>query len=168
MYYFAYGSNMSVKRLTNQKRVPFARRICIARLPKHQLRFHKKSNDGSAKCDAYYTGDDKHFVMGVLFEINQSEKKNLDKVEGLHSGYEEKEVTLITELGGEHEAVTYYAKDIDPLLKPYTWYKDHVLIGARENNLPAEYISMIKVVDTIEDPDIERDSRERSIYNRQK
>lgn len=164
MFYFAYGSNMSLRRLTAPERVPSARRVCIARLPKHQLRFHKRSKDGSAKCDAFYTGDDEHFVIGVLYEVSNYEKKNLDSVEGLGFGYEEKVVTLIKDLGGEQQAVTYYATDIDPHLKPYTWYKDHVLLGAQENNLPAEYISMIESVHALEDPDRERDTLESSIY----
>jgi gamma-glutamylcyclotransferase (GGCT)/AIG2-like uncharacterized protein YtfP len=168
MLYFAYGSNMSMKRLTAPERVPSARRVCTARLPKHQLRFHKRSNDGSAKCDAFYTGDDKDFVMGVLYEVSNFEKKNLDRVEGLNHGYKEKDITLIKDLGGEQEAITYYATDIDPHLKPYNWYKHHVLTGAQENNLPTEYISIIEKFDAVEDPDIERDSCERSIYNRKK
>lgn len=49
--YFAYGSNMSSARL--RARVPSCRPIGIAFLPGHELRFHKRSKDGSGKCDAF-------------------------------------------------------------------------------------------------------------------
>ena len=58
----------------------------------------------------------------------------------------------------------YYATDIDPSLRPYHWYKRHVLIGARENNLPAEYIEHIEAIEAIDDPDKQRCSREIAIY----
>jgi gamma-glutamylcyclotransferase len=94
--YFAYGSNMSTLRLA--VRVPSARRLCIGRLPEHRLMFHKKSSDGSGKCDAFCTGNTSDFVIGVLFDINESEKKALDNAEGLGKGYMEKEVVVTTEL----------------------------------------------------------------------
>lgn len=163
MRYFSYGSNMSLRRLKAPKRVPSAQKLCVAKLPEHRLMFHKKSSDGSAKCDAYYTGDRNDFVLGVLFEVDQSEKEQLDRVEGLGSGYQEKEVTLLTD-SGEESAVVYYATDIDPNLKPYSWYKHHVLVGARENNLPAEYVFGIEGVDSIVDQDRARESKELNIY----
>ncbi|WP_372836144.1 SufD family Fe-S cluster assembly protein, partial [Pontibacterium sp.] len=46
MYYFAYGSNMSLKRL--QARVPSAMPLCSATLTRYQLRFHKSGKDLSA------------------------------------------------------------------------------------------------------------------------
>jgi hypothetical protein len=44
------------------------------------------------------------------------------------------------------------------------WYKEHVIRGAIENELPEEYIKVIDTVDTITDPDIERHDKELSIY----
>jgi hypothetical protein len=60
-------------------------------LPKHRLRFHKVSNDGSGKCDAQATEDSNDYVIGVLFE-SDNEKPALDRKEGLGIGYNEKEV----------------------------------------------------------------------------
>jgi gamma-glutamylcyclotransferase len=163
MRYFSYGSNMSLRRLKAPERVPSAKKLCVAKLPEHRLMFHKKSSDGSAKCDAYYTGNRKDFVLGVLFEVDQSEKEQLDRVEGLGSGYQEKEVTLLTD-SGEQNAVVYYATDIDPNLKPYSWYKHHVLVGASENNLPAKYVAGIEGVDSVVDQDRTRESKELNIF----
>jgi len=81
MLYFAYGSNMSVSRL--RKRVPSASPLGCHILKKHDLRFHKKSKDGSGKCDAYETSNDKDIVYGALFGIDPNEKPALDAAEGL-------------------------------------------------------------------------------------
>jgi hypothetical protein len=113
--------------------------------------------------NAYYTGNRKDFVFGVLFVVDQSEKERLDRVEGLGSGYQEKEVTLLTD-SGEQKAVVYYATDIDPNVKPYSWYKHHVLVGASENNLPAKYVAGIEGVDSIVDQDKARESKELNIF----
>lgn len=84
---------MSSRRLLS--RVPSARFVTSASLPGHELHFHKKSLDGSAKCDAYETKSDRHTVSGVIFDIAKSEKAVLDSKEGLGQGYEEKTVELI-------------------------------------------------------------------------
>jgi hypothetical protein len=117
--------------------------VTIARLLGYKLCFHKKSIDGSSKCDAFETGSDHDVVWGVVFNIPKSEKLALDKAEGLGSGYNQKEVDLITPSGERISAVTYYADEtaIAEGLSPYTWYKEFVLRGAREHGLPSEYIS---------------------------
>lgn len=163
MKYFAYGSNMSLPRL--QQRVPSAIRIGFFTLKSHDLRFHKASKDGSGKCDAFFSGDDSDFVIGALFEICDSEKKALDRAEGLGDGYNEKQVLVVNESGEEIKAVTYYATKIDETLKPYSWYKNHVLHGAKESQLPEQYIRKIIAIESIEDQDKTRDAKERAIYS---
>ena len=162
MLYFSYGSNMSIKRLVD--RVPSAKFETVASLHEHDLRFHKKSKDGSGKCDACKTNNPKHFVIGVVFEIDESEKSDLDRKEGLGYGYEEKEVTLISLSGEKISALTYYATSIDSELKPYHWYKHHVLTGAKENELPAEYIEKINSIESVADIKPERHESEMAIY----
>jgi hypothetical protein len=162
MLYFSYGSNMSIARLLD--RVPSAKPIVTATLPGHELRFHKKSIDGSAKCDAFETGDPNHKVLGVVFEIDRAEKPILDGKEGLGFGYEEKQVSLIQTCGQEICAYTYYATDIVTGLKPYQWYKHHVLTGARENRLPEFYVERIRDIESIADQNQARHQREMAIY----
>lgn len=162
MLYFAYGSNMSIRRI--RKRVPSAKFISVCRLKEHQLCFHKKSKDGSSKCDAKYTKNPSHCVFAVLFKIANSEKAELDSAEGLNRGYDEKTVTVIDSNNKSIKAVTYYATEIDPSLKPYCWYKEHVLHGAREHGLPNSYIEEIEKVECIEDPDAKRRDHEMQIY----
>lgn len=162
MNYFAYGSNMSLARL--RERAPSARRIATCLLGGHALRFHKAGRDGSGKCDAYATGDPGDAVMGALFAICAGHKPALDAAEGLGAGYEEKVVLLQDALGNRTEAVTYYATAIDESLRPYYWYKNHVLIGARESALPPSYIARIDRVDTWRDPDPLREARQLAIH----
>lgn len=152
---------MSARRI--QARVPSARFVAVAELPGHRLRFHKAAGDGSAKCDAQETGNPSDRVIGVVYEIDDAEKPELDRHEALGFGYDEKPVALNTS-DGKIEAWMYYATRIDKTLKPFHWYKDHVLIGARENGLPADYIAWIEAVSSIHDPKPERHARELSIY----
>ncbi|MBY6188516.1 gamma-glutamylcyclotransferase [Marinobacter hydrocarbonoclasticus] len=162
MKYFAYGSNMSLRRL--QARVPSAQRIATGSLVGHQLRFHKRGRDGSAKCDAYQTAGIGDRVFGALFLLNPNEKGCLDRAEGLGVGYREKSVLVHSGDGQVHQAFTYVALQIDAQLKPYHWYLEHVLIGARESRLPAEYLMQLTAIEALTDPDAEREQRERAIY----
>ncbi|WP_230208805.1 gamma-glutamylcyclotransferase family protein [Solemya velum gill symbiont] len=162
MKYFAYGSNMSLARLRG--RTPSANRLGIYTLREHSLRFHKISHDGSGKCDAFHTKCPDDFVIGAVFQISLDEKPDLDYAEGLGYGYEEKLVSIVDADGNSIEALTYYATKIDPDIKTYTWYLNHVLIGAREVGLPNSYIQTIQAIDCIEDPDAERDVIQRAIH----
>lgn len=153
---------MSLRRL--RARMPSAKRIGTGILEEHKLVFHKSGRDESAKCDAQHTGNAEHCVIGVLYEIHPDEKPVLDKAEGLGSGYEIKSVSIRRDDGSSFEAFTYYATHIDNSLKPFDWYREHVLVGARENDLPEEYVQVIEAIEFIEDNDAERRARELSIY----
>ncbi|WP_018294906.1 gamma-glutamylcyclotransferase family protein [Mariprofundus ferrooxydans] len=160
--YFAYGSNMSSKRL--QARVPSARVIGTATLTGHRLAFHKFSHvDLSAKCDACESADDTDRVIGVLYHLPRAEKPTLDKVEGLGIGYDEKQVRVHGS-DGHVDAFMYAATRIDDAVKPFHWYKQHVIHGARENRLPDAYLAFIDSFESIDDPDNERHERELNIY----
>lgn len=152
---------MSQKRLLHRIR---ATRIGVAELRGHKLCFHKTSKlDGSAKCDVFRTDNSDDFVLGVLYEIETSQKSILDTIEGLGFGYKIKTVSVMIS-DKSFEAFTYYATSIDPALKPYRWYKKHVLEGAKENNMPSSYIKAIESVEALSDKDAARREEELSIY----
>ena len=153
---------MSLPRLA--ERVSSANRIGAFTLVEHSLRFHKVSVDGSAKCDALFTGNRADYVVGALFDISDSDKQALDRIEGLGYGYQDKMVLVSDPQGNTFEAVTYYAIHTDPSLLPYSWYLYHVIYGAKEIAVPASYLDVIVGTSSIEDPDKERDARERAIY----
>ena len=97
--------------------------------------------------------------------MDPGEKPALDKAEGLGYGYDEKEVTLTAQDGALITATTYFATNIDVHMKPYSWYLNHVLVGAREALLPADYIELkIASVEAVEDGDRDRDASERAIH----
>lgn len=161
--YFAYGSNMFSDRL--RYRVPSCQPQSIARLSSHSLRFHKKSNDGSLKCDAFLTSDPDDNIYGVIYRIPKSEKAALDQAEGLGSGYNEKTVSLLI---AEHEMINAQTYVADPSaiasgLPIYSWYKDFVVQGAIENNIPTDYVANnVMTVSAIPDPNVSRDRRRRA------
>jgi gamma-glutamylcyclotransferase len=97
----------------------------------------------SSKCDAFETRSDGDLIWGVVFDIPPSEKKGLDKAEGLGKGYNERTVDLITRSGDAMTAFTYCADKtaIAGGLFPYSWYKELVLKGATEHGLPPDYIA---------------------------
>lgn len=161
--YFAYGSNLSTRRLL--QRAPSATVISVARLDRHRLSFHKRSHDGSAKCDIEHTGQDGDVVYGVVFKIKDADKRVIDRCEGLGNGYQIKTVRVTTDDGSTLQAFTYYATHIDPSLKPYHWYKEHVLRGAREFQFPPDYIRAIEQVASRPDPDPANQARELAIYD---
>ncbi|GGK83292.1 hypothetical protein GCM10007941_37300 [Amphritea balenae] len=159
--YFAYGSNMSLARI--RARVPgcvFKGRAVLAR---HQLRFHKKGRDGSAKCDAFYTGDNEHVIHGVLFSLTTGERIVLDSYEGLGKGYERKQI-LLQQDSLSFSAFLYYATAIDARLQPFNWYKQHVITGAEEAGLPSAYINYLCSISSVNDPDVRRTAEQLAIY----
>ncbi|MGC2149209.1 MAG: gamma-glutamylcyclotransferase family protein [Candidatus Acidiferrales bacterium] len=163
LYYFAYGSNMCTGRL--RARVPSARSVFITQLSCHTLKFHKRSEkDRSAKADAEYTGRETDVLWGIIFEIDAAQKQQLDDAEGLGIGYEEKTINFKDCTGRAYTASMYFAwqTHIVGNLRPYSWYLRFVLEGAKQHGLPPDYVELLEV-ETTEDPDRARDTRERAV-----
>lgn len=150
MRYFAYGSNMLTHWL--RCRVPSARPLGMATLQRHTLRWHKRSVDGSGKCNAVATGNEADAVLGVLFDISTDEKPALDLAEGAGKGYVQSDVCAETQ-SGRVAAFTYLAQPtaIDEALKPYDWYKALVVTGARKHGLPQDYVKELDAQETTSD-----------------
>lgn len=155
---------MSTPRI--RRRIQSATVLSSACLAGHCLRFRKKSIDGSAKCDIEHTQDREDRVHGVVYKIPVCEKTILDSYEGLGNGYEDKQVSIVLPGGEMIIASTYFATHIDTSLKPFHWYKEHVLWGAREHALPDAYVAAIEDVHSIPDPDRGKHVAELSIYGR--
>lgn len=162
MKYFAYGSNLCTKRL--KAHVPSALFDTKGVLHGFTLKFHKRSQDGSAKCNALYTGNNTDEVRGVVFDIEEAEKPDLDEIEGLGRGYCQRTIRVHTD-EGTVEIFAYVADEnaIDDSLEPYTWYKDFVLSGAREHSLPETYIRRIESVHATQDENKAREKENRSL-----
>ena len=160
MLYFAYGSNMCKSKLRDI--TPSCKEPFVAKLKKHNLRFHKQSTDKSGKANAYPTDNETDEVLGVVFNVDDSEVRNLDKSEG---GYNRTDIEVFDNEGNSHNVKAYIAKKdkINSALKPYTWYKRLVIEGACQHSLPNEYIAEIEVIESEEDPNKERNAKNRAI-----
>jgi gamma-glutamylcyclotransferase (GGCT)/AIG2-like uncharacterized protein YtfP len=158
MKYFAYGSNMLAERLC--ARVAGATVVGVASLAGRRLQFHKRSIDGSGKCDIPTTANPQDTVYGVLFEVPEDQLSELDRFEGAGSGYER--ITADVTFDGASTPAAIYIADAqhtDAALLPYDWYHDLVLAGARQNSLPADYVTKIAATATKPDPDSTRKTR---------
>ena len=158
LHYFAYGSNLHPARM--RLRVPSARPLGCAVLTGHQLRFHKRSyKDGSAKCDAHYTGHSQDRIYGAVYSLAAAEKAALDTIEG--PGYEIAERVVIRD--GRQQAVFLYRARPEAIatdLQPFDWYHALVVAGARHHGLPPAYIESLAEIPFQADPDSARTSHE--------
>ena len=161
MLYFGYGSNMPKARI--EERLGPCERLGAASLSGWRLAFHKRSADGSGKCDAVFTNNPDDRLWGALDWLTKDQMEELDRIE---RGYDRRNVDV--RFGtGSRSAGLYVAREdrIDPDLRPYDWYKDLVIAGARELDLPAAYVASVQEVVSCPDPDQERADRIRAALN---
>lgn len=160
--YFAYGSNMLNKRLI--ERVPSALVRATGYIDGYTIRYNKRSKDGSGKCNLVKTEDKNDRVYGVVYDFLDEDKPALDKCEGLGRGYNAIMVKVMAD-SEEMRAYTYVADDsaVDDSLKPYSWYKDLVIEGARRLSLSPEYVSQLGAFEADSDPDEEREKQNRKL-----
>ena len=153
MIYFAYGSNMNLNRLT--ARVPSAIKIENAVLKGYVFKCNKISVDGSSKGNIVQTGNETDQVWGVVFELLDIEKSLLDRAEGLGNGYNELAVVLLSEKGESTNALTYIADSnrVNDNLLPYDWYKNFIVTGSEQNDLPNTYTEMLRAMEFQPDTD---------------
>lgn len=154
---FSYGSNMLFNRI--KTRAESARIYAKGYIEGYKLKFHKQSKkDGSGKANIFKTNNPKDIVWGIIVCIKKSDKPKLDGFEGLGNGYEEKPFIITLQDGKEFKTTAYVATDdyIDDNLKPYDWYYNFVVEGAKENNLAVEYIQDIEKIEFEIDSDESR------------
>lgn len=135
--YFAYGSNMSSVRL--RSRIPSVKVVDQAYLKDRKVLFNKRSTDGSGKANLVESPGD--VTWGVLYEMNDSDVEQLDRIE---KGYQRIKIRVWQPDGETLEAVTYQSTQLtdDPIA--YDWYKDLLITGAREHHLPQDYIAYLE------------------------
>ncbi len=108
-----------------------------------------------------------HYNLHLYKKLSKNEKHILDQIEGLGHGYNEKIVQVTNQDGLKFSAFTYFAIKIEAALKPYSWYMNHVVTGAKEIQVPKQYLEEILSLECVEDPVQERDEKERVIYSNQ-
>jgi gamma-glutamylcyclotransferase len=159
---FSYGSNLDPARMC--RRIASARVIGTSLLPGHDLRFHVRGiRDGTAKPDAFRTGDPQQGVLGVIYAIDPGELTRLDEIEGgytrrLHAlkvrpirGDRAAKATPGSEPSVEFEAWSYHGRP-DALaadLLPFDWYLQHVVRGALHHDFPGHYLDRLRRIRTL-------------------
>ncbi len=154
IYYFAYGSNLHPVRLS--ERTPSAELLGMTDLSHHRLAFHKQGRDGSSKCNVFRTDKESDKVYGAIYQMDSAHKPVLDSFEG--NGYRDDQ--LMVDLHGKKVCCfSYFAQQpfIVNDMKPYHWYKDLVVLGARYLGFPEAYVRSIELTESIEDPDKTRE-----------
>jgi AIG2-like family len=165
IHYFAYGSNLHPIRLMD--RVHSAKLIGVIELDNHRLTFHKKSTDGSSKCNLLETGSPSDSVHGAIYQLALEHKSTLDKFEGKGYGYIDSQIKLQHQ-GEEYICFTYLAQQsyITDSHKPYHWYKEMVVLGARHLKFPDSYVASIESVESWEDSNEKRRNEKEVLLQR--
>ena len=125
-------------------RCPNARFIFNAVLPDRRLVFTR----GDSSCATDAIPDPGSAVWGVVYDITESDRRQLDAREGvaIHS-YRPKEIMVHPHGDTEQRVIvlTYGASDAPVIHQPPTReYLGHLISGARRWGLPAEYLAHLE------------------------
>lgn len=121
-------------------RIPDARVVGRGRLEGWRFACNKRGNDGSAKANIMRAPG--HTVWGVVFSMPERDLPRLDRIEG---GYERIAV-IVERKGRRHDCVTYAStRQIDDEV-PFDWYKAHIVSGAKEHDLPDDYLAILSAL----------------------
>ena|SRR5688572_2023937 len=139
--YFAYGSNMNQARLV--ARVGAVKKVGIMRLNEYSLVFDTAGKATSVFANLQKTGNAKDFVEGVLYELTPAQIKILDRYELFYN-------RVLENVGGKtiniYICINALYKNTQKYKKPSPDYLNHLLQGAKENNLTATYEKIYKMI----------------------
>ena len=150
LFYFAYGSNLC--RVQMKERCPDMQVIARAVLPDHALVFPRRSdrrNCGVAGIVAHPG----RVVWGAVYRLTLSDIDRLDAHEG-HvptrdpeaNAYNKREIIVLRD-GDQRNAIqafTYVANVMPGQHIPSADYRNTMLRGARDHQLPQHYIAQIE------------------------
>ena len=123
--------------LQMRERCPGNRFIGKATLGSFKFVYDGTSKKGGAVANIVKEGDE--FVMGGLYEINDSHLRSLDGYEGYQASYDRKEFSVQTEDDKTFSAIVYLrtGKQVG---EPRSQYRQIVIQGAKDCGLSEEYI----------------------------
>jgi len=150
--YFAYGSNMNCRQMT--ERCPSAAFFGIAKLKDHEFFIARKSKSGYGVASVQTApGKD---VWGVVYEVPESEMRVLDEKEGYRPGRPKAENSYVPVdrdvlLNDDESRIcmvrTYIANAQDDPPLPNRTYINLITSGARFWHLPDDYISSLESIE---------------------
>lgn len=127
--YFAYGSNMDMNRLSGRGILPITRHKGV--LKGWKLKFNKKASKGDWSF-ANIEPSEEDVVEGLVFNINRSDLKLLDKFEGAPRHYR-REILIVKTYLEDVKCITYIAQPehvVEGLL-PTKEYMEFLINGAK-------------------------------------
>ena len=134
--YFAYGSNMSHDQM--RKKCPGSRFIKKTYLKRFEFVYDGYSNSRNGAV-ANIVHSEKDVVWGGLFEINDEDLDKLDRREGYPISYNRKKVEVRDEDGNSYNSIVYF-REAEKIGKPHQDYRDILLKGAKDCDLPVDYV----------------------------
>jgi cation transport regulator ChaC len=153
IWYFAYGSNMDVKRLVDArlkpKGVAMGARIG-GRLDGWRLTFDKAARTPAGAGVGNIVPAPGEVAHGTLNEMPAAGLTVLDHYEGVVGGhYERRNLPVVrSDTGATVEAVTYVALKTGAGLKPTREYLGHLLAG--RDLLPTDYFERLRATPTLD------------------
>ena len=141
--YFAFGSNMSAKRM--HERLGWTPSPSGAILNNYEMVFNKHSNDGGKANIMYSPGD---LVEGILYSVNEEDLLILDKYEGVAAKqYKRYEIEVRNNNKNSIPAVAYKALNTGKVSAPTEEYLNYILEG--REFLSPEYYSKLASTKTL-------------------
>jgi len=137
-----------------KSRAPSAEFYRIARKSGKTLVFNKRSCDDSAKANLASDKDGK--VWGVLYCLDFID---LGKLDACESGYTRELTEVVDSMNEAVSAFVYLSSKLTKDTRPYDWYKELVVEGAKEHKLPSEYIRFLETFKSKPDLDPKRGSK---------
>jgi gamma-glutamylcyclotransferase len=129
MYYFAYGSNLNRKQMA--VRCPGSKPLFSAVLPNYKLIFTGWSRQwkGSIASIKPVKGEK---VLGAVYEISETNLRQLDSIEGFPAIYNRLKITVWTDDGDPVEAITYIKTEQAHESKPSPEYLKSIAQGYKD------------------------------------
>jgi gamma-glutamylcyclotransferase (GGCT)/AIG2-like uncharacterized protein YtfP len=97
---------------------------------------YSNSRNGAA---ANIVHSEKDIVWGGLFEINDEDLAKLDRCKGYPISYNRKKVDVKDEDGNSYNSIVYF-REGEKIGKPHQDYRDILLKGAKDCDLPVDYV----------------------------
>ena len=143
-YYFAYGSNMNIDTIRSRTKNPDINPVSSVYINNYKLTF--PSGVGNIE------KSNGTMLWGCLFLLSIDEIHDIDLIEGYKEGrqtnmYDRKIITVTAPQGNTYEAYVY----IQPQTGGDTTsesYKNTIIKGANDCNLPADYIDKLENIKT--------------------
>jgi gamma-glutamylcyclotransferase len=129
MNYFSYASNLNRKQMA--ERCPGSRPVFSATLPNYKLIFtgwSRQWKGGTASIKPVKSEK----VMGAVYDISETNLKQLDKHKGYPAHYNHLKVTVWTDDGDPVEAITYIKTEQSQESKPSLEYLKSITQGYKD------------------------------------